>query len=251
MTMPIPTIDDPKALPAELARPVLAIGNFDGVHLGHQALLREALAIGQEIGAPAVLLTFEPHPRVFFQPDKPLFRLSPPPIKANWAAETGIKGVVNLTFNAAFAAQSAEDFVVNLLVGRLNAAGVVTGHDFHFGRGRAGTSDYLFEMGKKHSFRTSLVNAVFSDGIPVSSSRIRTALLEGDILTANRLLGREWAVRATVAHGDKRGRLLGYPTANLLLDPGTALRARHLCCSRHCRWGHIQGGRKLRNATDL
>ncbi len=143
------SLRDPDALPSGLARPVLAIGNFDGVHLGHAALLAEALRMGKSLGRPAAILTFEPHPRAYFQPDKPMFRLTPPDLKAEAAAVLDVQGVIALTFDAALAAVSAQDFVQDLILGRFGASGIVVGHDFHFGKGRQGNPALLSDMGNK------------------------------------------------------------------------------------------------------
>jgi riboflavin kinase / FMN adenylyltransferase len=224
MTNAFLSLCDPAALPADLARPVLAIGNFDGMHLGHAALLDEALCIGKEIGRPAAILTFEPHPRAYFQPDKPMFRLTPPDLKAEAAATLGAKGMIALTFDAALAAVSAQDFVQALILGRFGASGIVVGHDFHFGKGRQGNPALLADMGHKAGIDVTIVQPLSLNGIVVSSSHIRNLLSEGDIAGANRYLGREWLVRAIVTHGDKRGRLLGYPTANLMLHKDVTLK---------------------------
>jgi riboflavin kinase / FMN adenylyltransferase len=224
MTHAFLSLTDPARLPPELARPVVAIGNFDGMHLGHAALVQEAKTLGAERKAPPVILTFEPHPRRWFQPDKPLFRLTPPDLKADAAETLGARGVVTLTFDAALAGVSAEDFVDALLVRRFGVSGAVIGENFRFGQGRRGDAAFLKAAGARHGFAVCMVAPVLADGAPISSSRIRTLLAEGDIAHANRLLGREWTVRAEVAHGDKRGRLLGYPTANLILPKDTALK---------------------------
>ncbi len=215
---------DPAALPDDLAKPVLAIGNFDGMHLGHAALLTEALRMGKSFGRPAAILTFEPHPRAYFQPDKPMFRLTPPDLKAEAATRLGAQGAIALTFDAALAAVSAQDFVQNLILDRFGASGIVVGHDFHFGKGRQGNPALLAETGHNAGIDVVIVPPLSVDGVVVSSSHIRKLLSEGDIAGANRYLGREWLVRATVAHGDKRGRLLGYPTANLMLHKDVTLK---------------------------
>jgi riboflavin kinase / FMN adenylyltransferase len=224
MSKPVLSLVDPVSLPPALQRPVLAVGNFDGVHLGHKELIIRAATLGQQRGVPAALLTFEPHPRAFFQPDKTLFRLTDPVLKARWATELGLAGMITLTFGHALAALTAEAFVTDILMGRLHTSGVVIGHDFHFGKGRQGTPDFLKAMGLAHGFDVLTVPPVTLDGEAVSSSAIRRLLSEGDIHGANRLLGREWTVCAQVAHGDKRGRLLGYPTANLILGQDVTLK---------------------------
>ncbi len=224
MAQPFISLLDPASLPGGLMRPVLAIGNFDGMHLGHAALLREAIRLGRDLKAPPAILTFEPHPRRFFRPDQPLFRLTPPDLKAEAAAALGAQGMITLTFDAALAAVSAEDFVTGLVLGRFNASGVVIGPDFHFGKGRQGSPALLVEMGSAAGVPVSILPPVVLDGTIVSSSHIRGLLRDGDIAGATQFLGREWQVRALVAHGDKRGRLLGYPTANLHLPRDVALK---------------------------
>jgi len=171
---------------------------------------------------PCVMLTFEPHPRAFFS-GKPMFRLTPPPLKAALAAALGFDGTLALDFDATLAAQSAEDFVAEMLIGRLGIRAAVTGYDFHFGKARQGTPRFLAECGVRDGFSVTIVNAVTDGEDAVSSTRIRAALPEGDMAKAAELLGWHFAVAADVVHGDARGRTLGYPTANMLLDPSTGL----------------------------
>jgi riboflavin kinase/FMN adenylyltransferase len=210
-------------LPADWRGGVVAIGNFDGVHLGHQAVLEAASAQAAHLGAPCLILTFEPHPRAFFS-KRPLFRLTPAPLKAALAAALGFDGTLVLTFDAALADQSAEDFVREMLVKRLAIRAAVTGYDFHFGQARRGTPQFLAEQGVLHGFSVTIVDAVIEGEEAVSSTRIRKALSEGDVASAAKLLGWHYAVAGTVIRGDARGRELGYPTANMTLDPATELR---------------------------
>jgi riboflavin kinase/FMN adenylyltransferase len=211
-------------VPAPLQGAVVAIGNFDGLHRGHRAIVAATVALAREHAAPAALLTFEPHPRRFFAPDKPLFRITPAQVKALVAARLGLAGMIELQFDAALAATSAHDFIEQLLVERLGAKGVVVGHDFHFGKGRQGTPAFLSEHGAALGLAVRVLPAVTEGGEVVSSSAIRASLAAGDIARANHLLGYRWLVQADVRHGDKRGRDLGYPTANLALDPECGLR---------------------------
>ena len=211
------------ALPAPLKGGAVAIGNFDGVHRGHQAVLAAARAAAPP-GAPVLALTFEPHPRQFFAPDKPLFRLTPLPLKARLLTAFGAAGVVALTFDAALAGLAAESFAAEVLAGRLGARHVAVGFDFHFGKGRAGTPEALTHFGERLGFAVSIAPALCDGDEPVSSSAIRAALGEGDVARSNRFLGYPWMVEGPVEHGDKRGRILGYPTANLRLAPETGLR---------------------------
>lgn len=210
-------------LPAAHVRPILAIGNFDGVHRGHQAVIRAALDMAARHGAPAVALTFEPHPRAFFQPNVPLFRLTPEAQKLACLATTGLSGAVVLPFDAALAGVSPDVFVDEILVGRLAARGVVVGFDFHFGKARAGTPEFLETAGRKHGFDVKVVEPTRDAGDPISSSAIRASLAQGQVGHAAHMLGRPFTVKAVVAHGDKRGRELGYPTANLRLPQEISL----------------------------
>ncbi len=202
---------------------VVAIGNFDGVHRGHRAVIAAARARAQALGRPAAALTFEPHPRGFFRPDEPLFRLTDERAKLRLLAATGLAGAIVLRFDAALAGLSAEDFIARILVGRFAVAGVAIGFDFHFGLNRAGSPDYLAAQGAKLGFTVDIVPRFEDDGRPVSSGPIRDALAAGRVAEANELLGYPWFVSAAVVHGDKRGRAFGYPTANLRLDPACGL----------------------------
>lgn len=215
---------DPAALPPDFARPVVAIGNFDGVHRGHQFVFSEAEAMARRLGRPAAVMTFDPHPRAFFQPAQPHFRLTPPDVQAALVERFGMDGLIVFTFDADFAAHSAEAFIDDVLLRRLAIAGAVVGADFHFGKGRAGTPATLAAAGKALGFEVLLLDQLDEGDAPVSSSRIRTALEAGDCAAANAMLGYEWFVRGPVVHGEKRGRDLGYPTANMALDPGCRLR---------------------------
>jgi riboflavin kinase / FMN adenylyltransferase len=213
------TLDD---MPAAWRGGVVAIGNFDGVHRGHQAVLRAALAEAKQLGSPSVMLTFEPHPRAFFS-GRPLFRLTPAPLKAALATAFGFDGSLVLPFDRALADQDSADFVRETLVERLAIRAAVTGYDFHFGKSRRGTPKFLAEQGASHGFSVTIVEAQMEGGEAVSATRIRAALAKGDVTAANLLLGWQFAVAGTVVHGDKRGRDLGYPTANMLLDPASEL----------------------------
>lgn len=205
-------------LPDALKGGVVAIGNFDGVHRGHQAVLGRALDEAAKRGVPALVLTFEPHPRTVFRPDHPLFRITPAPLKARLIETLGFRSVVEYPFDRSFAERSAEDFVTSILQGWLQASHVVTGFDFHFGKGREGGPAYLMEAGKRHGFDVTLVDAFRDEGTDVvSSTRIREMLTEGDVVSAAGLLGYHYTVEAEVCHGQKLGRTLGFPTANMEL----------------------------------
>jgi riboflavin kinase/FMN adenylyltransferase len=212
------------AVPERLRGAVIAIGNFDGMHRGHRRLIELAREEAGQRGAVSAMLTFDPHPRAFFQPGALLFRLTPEPVKEKVARAFGLDGAFVLRFDAALAATTAEGFVSGLLADKLGASGLVVGDNFHFGRGRQGTPAILAELAVQAGLTCVIVPAVEIDDEVVSSSRIRAALGEGDVATANRLLGYRWFVQGKVVHGEKRGRDLGFPTANVGLDPACGLR---------------------------
>jgi len=208
----------------ELKGAVVAIGNFDGVHLGHRAVIAAALARAQALGRPAAALTFEPHPRSFLRPQEPLFRLTDERAKLRLFAATGLAGAIVLKFDAALAEPAPEDFIKDILLHGLGIAGASVGYDFRFGKNRAGTPDLLAAEGERRGFAVDIVPAVEIEGRRISSGLIRDELAAGRIAEANALLGYPWFVSGEVVHGDKRGRGMGYPTANLRLDPACALR---------------------------
>jgi riboflavin kinase/FMN adenylyltransferase len=212
------------APPAALKGAVVAIGNFDGVHRGHCAVIGAALARARTLGRPAAALTFEPHPRSFFKPEVPLFRLTDERAKLRLFAATGLDGAIVLKFDAALAEPSPHDFVNDILLHRLGIAGAAVGFDFRFGRNRAGTPDLLAAEGARRGFAVDIVPAVEVSGRRISSGVIREALAAGQIAEANDLLGYPWFVSGKVVPGDQRGRTLGFPTANLRLDPACGLR---------------------------
>jgi riboflavin kinase/FMN adenylyltransferase len=202
---------------------VIAIGNFDGVHRGHRAVIAVARKRAQALACPAAALTFEPHPRSFFHPQEPLFRLSDARNKLRLLAATDLAGAIVLRFDRALARLSAQDFISRILVERHRVAGVTIGFDFHFGLNRMGSPDYLAEQGAKLGFAVDIVPRFDDAGRPVRSGPIRAAIAAGRIAEANELLGYPWFVSGEVIRGDKRGRALGYPTANMKLDPGCRL----------------------------
>jgi riboflavin kinase/FMN adenylyltransferase len=211
--------------PADALRgAVVAIGNFDGVHRGHRAVIGVAEGRARSLGRPAAVLTFEPHPRAFFNPAEPLFRLTNEATKLRLLAGTGLDGAIVLTFGAALASLTAEDFVERILVERFAVSGAVIGFNFHFGMKRAGSPEFLKAEGEKRGFAVDVVPVFEDRGRPVSSGPIRDALTVGRIDEANEYLGYPWFISGTVVHGDKRGRELGFPTANLRLDPACGLR---------------------------
>ena len=212
-------------VPASLKGGIVAVGNFDGVHRGHATLLAAARAEADRLGAPAVVLTFEPHPRTFFRPTAPVFRLTPVAAKARVMTALGIDGMIVATFDRALADVTAEEFISAVLIERLSLKAAVIGFDFQFGKGRAGTPDLLKAAGERLGFPVAVVGAVGDGGSePFASTAIREALAAGDVPRANRLLGYRWFVLGEVVAGAKRGRELGFPTANIRTDPDCALR---------------------------
>ena len=203
---------------------VVAIGNFDGVHRGHRAVIAGASARAVALRRPAAALTFEPHPRSFFRPQEPLFRLTDERNKLRLLSTSGLDGAIVLRFDAALAALSAEEFIERILVAKLAVAGVTIGFDFHFGANRSGSPDYLAAAGVRRGFAVDVVPRFEDDGRRISSGPIRAALAAGLVKDAAEMLGHPWFVTGEVVHGDKRGRTLGYPTANLALDPTCGLR---------------------------
>jgi riboflavin kinase / FMN adenylyltransferase len=210
-------------VPASARRAALAIGNFDGVHRGHQALLAVAREQAAKSGGPAGVVLFEPHPREFFQPDRPHFRLTPLPLKLKLLESFGLDLAVVLRFDASLAALSAEEFIASILAGKLAAAHVVVGYDFRFGKGRAGDLETLSRAGVAHGFGVTVVAQVAEAGEVFSSGAIRAELAQGDVQGAAQMLGWWWRVSGRVTGGAKRGTGLGFPTANIALAPGTAL----------------------------
>jgi riboflavin kinase/FMN adenylyltransferase len=218
-----PVVRDSEELPANLRRAFIAVGNFDGVHRGHRAVIDRAVELAREDRRPAIALTFEPHPRAFFRKDQPLFRLTPEPEKLKLLAAAGLDGAVVMNFDSKLAAVTAADFVQNTLIRRLSASGVVIGDSFQFGRRRQGNADFLREQGEERGFEVEVVKPLLFRGKPVSSSAIRETLEKGEVEAAAKLLGYTWFVSGKVIHGEKRGRELGYPTANIALDPHCGL----------------------------
>jgi riboflavin kinase / FMN adenylyltransferase len=211
------TFDEP--VPDALRGAVIALGNFDGFHLGHQAVVNRAVQRGAHERRPVIVATFDPHPVRLFKPDVPPFRLTTLDQRQRLFAQAGADAMLVFHFDRTLASTSAEDFVSELLSQRIGAAAVVTGDDFGFGKGRAGNVAVLAELGARYGIATEAVAPVLLNGERVSSGRIREALQAGDPGTATRFLTRPFAVEGVVERGDQRGRGLGYPTANLTLGP--------------------------------
>jgi riboflavin kinase/FMN adenylyltransferase len=203
---------------------VVALGNFDGVHRGHRQVIGRTMERASALGARAAALTFEPHPRVFFKPHEPFFRLTDERNKLRLFAAAGLSGAVVMTFDAALARLTADEFVGRVLVDWLGVAGVAIGFNFHFGKDRTGSPAFLTAQGDKRGFAVDVVPVFTEGGHPVSSGPIRAALAQGHVNAAADLLGYPWFATGEVVHGDKRGRDLGFPTANIRLDPACQLR---------------------------
>jgi riboflavin kinase/FMN adenylyltransferase len=203
---------------------VVAMGNFDGVHLGHRTVIAAALQMGRAHGRPALAVTFEPHPRSFFSPNTPQFRLTDEAGKLRLLAGTGLAGAVVMTFDKARAGTTAQDFIHHDLIERLEISGIAVGYDFHFGKGRVGSPSLLVNEAPRLGIEVDVQPHVDIEERPVSSSAIRMALAEGQIEEATAMLGGPWFVAGKVIHGEKRGRDLGYPTANIRLDKDCGLK---------------------------
>ena len=209
------TLDRP--VPEALRGAVVALGKFDGFHLGHQAVVGRAVQRGAHERRPVIVATFDPHPVRHFKPDVPPFRLTTLDQRERLFGHAGADAMLVFQFDGRLASTSAEDFVARVLGERIGAAAVVTGEDFTFGKGRAGNAAVLRDLGKPCGIDAEAVAPISLDGEQVSSSRIREALQAADPHTATRLLTRPFAIEAEVIHGNKRGRELGWPTANMKL----------------------------------
>jgi riboflavin kinase / FMN adenylyltransferase len=203
---------------------VVAMGNFDGVHLGHRAVIDAALRMGLAHHTPAFAVTFEPHPRSYFSPNTPQFRLSDEAGKLRLLAGAGLAGAVVMAFDKRRAETTAQDFIHHDLIERLAISGIAVGYDFHFGKGRVGSPSLLVAEAPRLGIEVDVQAHVDIAERPVSSSAIRMALAEGQIEEATAMLGGPWFITGEVIHGEKRGRDLGYPTANIRLDKNCGLR---------------------------
>jgi riboflavin kinase/FMN adenylyltransferase len=221
-------VTDPASPPAGLVGAVVAIGNFDGIHRGHVAVIRRAEALARELGRPCAVLTFEPHPSDYFRGPGTIFRLTPSAAKAKALERLGIDGMIVVTFNATLAGLGAEEFVAEILVRRLEVRAIVAGYDFHFGAGRKGTPDFLRREGERLGFVVEIVPRVPAGGEDAdeaaSSTATRVALEAGDVERAALWLGHPFVIMGEVVPGNKLGRTLGFPTANVVPDPSCRLR---------------------------
>jgi riboflavin kinase/FMN adenylyltransferase len=239
-------LDGSSAVPERLRGGIVALGNFDGFHKGHQAVVGRAVSRARAEGRPALVATFDPHPVRHFKPDLPPFRLTTLDQRERLFGEAGADAMLVFHFGDELARVTAPDFVTDYLLSRVGAAGVVTGEDFTFGKGRGGDVEVLKMLGQANRISVDSVAPVGDGEEPVSSSRIREALEAGDCETAARLLTRPFAIEGVVEHGDKRGRALGYPTANIPLGP--YLRPR---LGVYAVRGHAPGGDVLDGVANL
>jgi riboflavin kinase / FMN adenylyltransferase len=233
-------------MPDALRGAVIALGNFDGFHLGHQAVAGRAIALAKQQSRPAIIATFDPHPVRHFVPGAPPFRLTTLDQRQRLFAAAGADAMLVFEFDGDLASTTAEDFIVKLLIERLGASAVVTGEDFTFGQKRGGNVDVLHDIGAAHGLQSIAVGPVDDASGVISSSRIRDALRRGDCVAAAALLTRPFTVEGIVQHGDKNGRLLGYPTANI--DMGQYLRPRY---GIYAVRGRLPDGRVLDGAANL
>jgi riboflavin kinase / FMN adenylyltransferase len=238
-------LDGGSAVPERFRGGIVALGNFDGFHSGHQAVVGRAVERARAEGRPALAATFDPHPVRYFKPDVPPFRLTTLNQRERLFGAAGADAMLVFRFDESLATLTAEEFVTERLIKLIGAAGVTTGEDFTFGKGRGGNVEVLKELGAKHGFSVDAVAPV-GDGEPISSSRIRDALAAGDCETAARLLTRPFAIEGIVEQGDRRGRAMGYPTANISL--GKYLRPKY---GVYAVRGRLADGRVLDGAANL
>ncbi len=239
-------LDGGSAVPEQLRGGIVALGNFDGFHLGHQAVVGRAVGRARLAGVPALVATFDPHPMRYFRPDAPRFRLTTLEQRERLVRAAGADAMLVFQFDADFAAVSPSDFINDWLVRRIGAAGVATGEDFTFGKSRGGDIAQLKLLGQANRMSVDTVAPVCEGDRPISSTWIREALQDGDCETATRLLTRPFAIEGEVEHGDKRGRALGFPTANIGL--ANYLRPRF---GVYAVRGRLEDGRVLDGVANL
>lgn len=233
-------------VPETLRGAVLALGNFDGVHLGHQAVIGKAVELGRQQGRPVIVATFDPHPVRFFKPDVKAFRLTTLDQRETLFEALGADAMMVFEFGAKLAGTTADEFVTGLLGRDLGISAVITGSDFTFGKGKQGDVALLKSLGREVGIEAHDVAPIEEGGEVISSSRIRNALWSGDPQEAARLLTRPFAIRGMVQHGDKVGRTIGYPTANI--DLGTYIRPKY---GIYAVTGLLPDGRVLNGAANL
>ncbi len=248
--MTIARVTSAEPLPLDLRGGVIALGNFDGFHGGHQAVVGAARRLAHTLSAPLIVATFDPHPVRHFRPDTPPFRLTTLDQRADLFAAAGADAMLVIQFDAAMAARTADQFIDDLLLGAWGVRGVVTGDDFVFGAGRSGNGDVLAAAATARAFEYLRVapvgDGVGDAGAVISSSRVRDALVAGDCAAAAALLTRPFAIEGVVQHGDKVGRTLGYPTANI--DMGSYQRPRY---GVYAVTGMLADGRVLHGAANV
>lgn len=210
-------------VPVTARSAIVAIGNFDGVHMGHRALLNAAVAKAKELGRPSGAMVFEPHPREFFQPNEHHFRLTPLTRKLALFEKLGLKVAFVEHFDQHLASLTAQEFIERVLVAGLGVSHVVIGYDFYFGHKRGGNPELMSQLGEELGFGVTVMPPVAEAGEVFSSSAVRLHLAQGDVRGAAHMLGDNWRVAGKVVGGAKRGTGLGYPTANLPMPKGTAL----------------------------
>lgn len=215
--------ENPKSVPGDVHNGVLALGNFDGVHRGHQAVIGDALTLGRQTGRPVGVMTFEPHPRKFFQPSTTMFRLTPTKQKLSLFNALGCDFAAVLAFDAELASLTGDAFVRDILHDVWQVGHVVVGYNFFFGKGRSGSPQLLAEIGAEVGFGVSVMAPASDDGQVFSSSAVRDCLRAGDVRGAAEILGYWWAVAGVVESGAGRGTGMGYPTANVMLEAGQDL----------------------------
>jgi riboflavin kinase/FMN adenylyltransferase len=239
-------LDNRKPIPENLRGAVIALGNFDGFHLGHQAVVGTAISWARSKGRPAIVATFDPHPTQLFKPAAEPFRLTTLDQREELFAAAGADAMLVFHFDREMAAMHADEWIERVLHDHLGANAVVTGQDFTFGQARSGSAAVLAEIGARFRIAARSVGPVLDAQGPISSSRIRTALTAGECEAATRLLTRPFAIRGIVQHGDKVGRTIGYPTANLPL--GSYLRPRY---GIYAVTGRLPGGRMVEGAANV
>ncbi len=235
-----------RPVPAQLRGAVVALGNFDGFHVGHQAVVGRALALARQTGRMALVATFDPHPARLFRPDSPPFLLTTIDQRCALFDAFGMDGAIVLPFDHAMASVTPEGFVAEWLADRVGASAVVTGHDFTFGRNRDGDTEALATIGGRYGIAAEAIEAVEADGGIASSTRIRQHLRAGEMAAATRLLTRPYTIAGIVQHGDKVGRTIGYPTANIAM--GDYLRPAY---GIYAARGRLADGRVLDGAANL